>query len=162
ELAGPEVTTLLSDEPSASLYTWGPPLAPEARLKEWLADQQVHLNTRLSITEPEAFGSLSLWLGLHAGRALAALSVAGPAADRWPCLFQFTGSEPSCNTMGLAGDGSLALLDRGVPRDAGPRRRNDEPRPFGLEITAYGPQAQEAASRLAGLVGAWDAAGRPS
>ena len=159
--AGPEVVSLLGRAPEVSLATPGAPSAAPERIAQWLAGEPARLNTRLMITESESFGTLSLWLGLHAGHALCTLTVEAGPSGRWPSLYQFTGSSPTTMAIGLLAEDSLALLDRGWPDVARASRTPDEPSPFELEVTGYGPRGDQAARHLLRLAAAWDAAGRP-
>jgi len=110
----------------------------------------------------EVYGGLWRWLAFTEPDT-ALLSYAGtkPGADASgvPALFEFarhglTGQASPC----LLGPGGFAVLDLAAPAVAveGPVRY----RTLELAVGGYGEAGQQAA-RLAGLVTAWDAAGRP-
>jgi protein-L-isoaspartate(D-aspartate) O-methyltransferase len=161
--AGPEVITALGPLPGLSLATPGEPPAGADLVFEWLSAPAEKRRTGLRTSEPEAFGSLSIWLGLHTA-SLAALTAEGELAQRGvlPCLFQFTGSRPICSSLGLLAAGGLALLDRAADGSTRWQPESGEHELFELAMVGYGPQKEQAAQHLLDLLASWDFAGRPS
>jgi protein-L-isoaspartate(D-aspartate) O-methyltransferase len=110
----------------------------------------------------EAFGGLWRWLAFtEPDTALLSYAGSGPGADASgvPAVFEFTrrglpGRASPC-MLGPAGFAALDLAGPAVAAEDPIRHRTLE-----LAVRGYGEAGQQAA-RLAGLVTAWDAAGRP-
>jgi hypothetical protein len=110
----------------------------------------------------EALGGLWRWLAFtEPDTALLSYAGSGPGADASgvPAVFEFTrrglpGRASPC-MLGPAGFAALDLAGPAVAAEDPIRHRTLE-----LAVRGYGEAGQQAA-RLAGLVTAWDAAGRP-
>jgi protein-L-isoaspartate(D-aspartate) O-methyltransferase len=108
------------------------------------------------------FGGLRRWLAFtEPDAALLSYAGSGPGADASgvPVVFEFarhglTGRASPC-LLGPAGFAALDLAGPAVAAEGPGRHRTLE-----LAVRGYGQAAQQAA-RLAGLITAWDAAGRP-
>jgi protein-L-isoaspartate(D-aspartate) O-methyltransferase len=110
----------------------------------------------------EVYGGLWRWLAFtEPDTALLSFTGSGPGADASgvPAVFEFTrrglaGRASPC-LLGPAGFAALDLAGPAVAAEGPVRHRTLE-----LAVRGYGEAGQHAA-RLAGLVTAWDAAGRP-
>ena len=160
-LAGPEHWLELEQEAGLSLVTAGPPPAAAEAVYGWLIGAHIQTASGLSVSGPEMFGGLGLWLGLHAPN-LASLNAPGDIASRLglPCLFAFGGSPPTCFSVGLLGTQGLCLLRRPphAPATQGEVGRGST---FELFVEAYGPAGPALANELLSHLEAWEAAGRP-
>src|ERR1700682_2036186 len=110
--AGPEVFTALGPTPGLTLITPGQLPTSAEQVHLWLMAGAERRGTGVQTTEAEVFGSLALWLDLHAAH-MASLSIEGVPAPPggWPCLFQFGSHEPICFTFQLLTAGGMAVLD---------------------------------------------------
>ncbi len=162
EFAGPEVITVIGTDPSLTIATPGAMPVEAERVYQWLLAPAEPRGTGLQTTEAELFGSLALWLDLHTDN-LSALTIEGLPApgSRWPCLFQWDGSQPRCSTYQLITHEGLAVLD-GPDRSAmDPSQSGSELGAFELKVSEYGPQGRQVAQDLLALLAAWNNAGRP-
>jgi protein-L-isoaspartate(D-aspartate) O-methyltransferase len=109
----------------------------------------------VSATVWDVFGGLYLWLALHAD-AFFQLGVADSRIGDIRCFLSIPGKLGL--TAGLFDGDTMAVLSLGA--DDHPATSLDDPREFPISIRRVGPNA-EAGRWLAGLIRAWDQAGRP-
>jgi protein-L-isoaspartate(D-aspartate) O-methyltransferase len=118
--------------------------------------------TPVSLAAIDLWDGLGLWLAVHRPDMCRLLVPAGPPAPDAPVGWG-PNRVPSLLPDGMDG-GTVALrgprgLAAVVPR--GPRPERFEQR-FPVAVRPYGPDGDELAGRLTGLLEAWSAAGRPS
>lgn len=157
--AGGEVALNLGPQPGLTLSLSAAAPAPAQDFYAWLTGNSTVTDPGLTLTGREAWGDLSLWLGLHAPDVCSLL--AEPQAlssGRMPCLFAYPGSEGACLSLGLVGAGGLSLLDRVSSRGD---HVDEDDESFMVLMRAYGPEGASLAEKLRGHLAAWQAAGRP-
>jgi protein-L-isoaspartate(D-aspartate) O-methyltransferase len=163
DFAGPEVVTALGPEPGLELSTSGPPGASAEQIYEWLTAPAVRKTTGLRTTESAAFGSLSQWIGLHVPN-IVTLSMEGEPspADQWPVLFEYRGRAVERFAIGQLTSSGIAFLTQSSASSSLVRAAAGDQPLFAVDVLGYGPSGAQHAGELAGLLAAWDAAGRPA
>ncbi len=160
-LAGAEHWLELDEDAGLALVTTSPPLAAAETVYGWLDGAHMQTGSGVTVSGPEMFGGLGLWLGLQA-RNLASLNAPVETASRLglPCLFAFGSNPPNCYSVGLLGAQGLCLLCR-PPHAAITQGDVGRGAAFELFVEAYGPDGPTLASELLSHLEAWEAAGRP-
>jgi protein-L-isoaspartate(D-aspartate) O-methyltransferase len=126
------------------------------------APESARLSTGVRTDVRSAFGSLGLWLALHASRFCAIHEDGPPAHEDGPPAHKDGPHEQAWRglhrtlgrfriTGGICDDGSIALLSPGAPQDTS----------LLLDAVGYGPAGATLAAELAAMTQEWDAAGRP-
>jgi protein-L-isoaspartate(D-aspartate) O-methyltransferase len=140
----------------SGLQVWSddlPPLDPDERYRQ-LAGPCHDAPTGITVRRGEIWGGLQFWLGLREPalvQFLAADLSTDVDARRWLLPNAYGGGSTS---VGLLGEGGLALLVRSEPSSA--EAPTDE-----ILVRACGT-ADDLVARLIGQVRAWDRAGRPA
>lgn len=154
EFAGPVVREQVA--PGGGVYVW---FDYARRLDSEITYQLLTAPSResggVSATVREVFSGIYLWLALHT-ETFFQLGVAGARLGDLRCLLSIPGKLGL--TAGLFDGDSMALLS--LRSDDDPAMSLDDPRRFAISIRCAGPNA-EIGRRLAGLIRAWDEAGRP-
>lgn len=159
---GAEATTVqLEVGPNAQIVVENGPLTDPVALDRLLRGPWDARSTGVGSAAGDIWGGLDVWLALR-DPAFTSICAPGPAAGagQVPCTFGYGGPYPSGFTVGLLDAAGLAVL---APSDGDSIFDGGAPRsePFELAVRSYG-DAAAAAARLAGAVGAWEAAGRPA
>jgi protein-L-isoaspartate(D-aspartate) O-methyltransferase len=165
-LAGPERTRVTGDYPELAL------MLPDGRpldvgvLGRALNEPAAEYSTRVLAGPAQLFDGLGLWLALREPR-MGVLSETGQ--PRAAALARAPGRvRDQFVTAGIFEAGSFAVLARPAGDQGEPVRPAERPRrgrtsaaPFPLSVLGYGPDGETLAAQLAGLLEAWEAAGRP-
>jgi protein-L-isoaspartate(D-aspartate) O-methyltransferase len=160
--AGPQQFTRLGPAAGLTLVTPGP-FSTSGEVYQWLMAGGQPRESGLQTAEAEVFGSLALWLDLHAAQLASLIIEDGPApAGGWPCLFRFGRDKPTCFTFLLLAADGLAVLDGRETAAVAPDQPGQELGPFALRVVGYGPRGPELATSMLDLLHGWDAAGRPT
>ena len=159
--AGSEFNTPIGPNPGLTVFTPAPIPASAEQIYAWLQSPSEPHASGLRTTPAEVFGSLGLWLELHA-KNLSGLNMEGVPRGGWPCLFEFPGARPVSYTFGLLQADGMALLDRGQHGGADASWRPDEQELFELFVLGYGPHGPRLDHDLVDLLAIWDRAGRLS
>lgn len=157
---GPQ-TIPLGPEPGLTL-TVGADLQVDAdALYRLLAGPWTDRPAGVRVSPGEVGSGLNLWLALSEPGGCT-LTAVGALAERGivPRLFGQSGEWKSCATLGLVGEGAIALLAPPSDRNSF-SRDGSRSSSFPLFVRSFGTE-QALASHLVERIAQWDAAGRPS
>jgi protein-L-isoaspartate(D-aspartate) O-methyltransferase len=153
ELAGSDPVRPLGDTPRVILSLDDDRQLDVAALYAALSQPGQALPTGVTISGPDLFAGLGLWLALR-DPGVGQLTAEGPAAERNLIPAVITDIPGMTSTTVLVGEKSLAA----VVRPSG----MDQSTAFEAGVRGYGPEGDGLAERLAASIRAWDSARRPA